>query len=125
MSREPARRSFRALPAEAVMALAILAVAFAVSAVTIDERVRRWFDERGALSVRFALSGLFAILVAAGTGLAGDGHATMGTFPWAPIVLLGVPLTIAMLVTAIRAALRGRVRDAAASAPPPLLFSRR
>ena len=117
---------FSRLPDGALMALAILAAAFAVSAVTLDVRVRSWFEQRGALSLRLAMLGIAGLMVATGTGLARAHPAGLGAAPWAPILLLGVPMTAALLVAAVRAALRekagaGRAPESASS----LLLGRR
>jgi hypothetical protein len=116
---------FARLPGEVVTALALFATAFAVSAVTVDARVRGWFEPRGVLSALLALFALAGMLLATGAALAMTGERHVGAFPWAPLALVGLPLTAALLVTALRVALHegaGAARAPAAMAP---LFGRR
>jgi ABC-type glucose/galactose transport system permease subunit len=116
---------FARLPDGALIALAILALGFAVSAVTVDERVRDWFERHGGFSARLAMLGIAGLMVAAGTGLASGHPASLGAAPWAPILLLGMPVTVALLVAAFRAALRERAGAGKAPAATLLSLSRR
>ena len=97
------------------MALAVFAIAFAASVVTMDERVRAWLDRRGALSAWLALAGVSVLLVAAGVGLANAPDVNPAAAPWAPIFLFGAPLTLALAIAAVRAVWR----EAAAALRPP------
>lgn len=116
---------FARLSPEVVMALAIFATAFAVSAVTVDARVRGWFERRGALSALLALFTLAGLMLATGVALAMVDRQPLGAFPWAPIVLVGVPLSAALLVTALRVALREMARAVGARAAMAPLLGRR
>lgn len=116
---------FARQPEEVVTALAIFATAFAVSAVTVDARVRGWLERRGMISALLALFALAGLLLATGASLAMGGQQHIGALPWAPIVLVGVPLTAALLVTALRVALRETARAHGAPAAIVPLFSRR
>jgi len=116
---------FARLPGEVVMALAIFAAAFAVSAVTVDARVRGWFEQRGPLGALLALFALSGTLLSSGAALATGHEVRIGALPWAPIALLGMPLTAALVVVALGAALRARTGAFAAPAPLAPVLSRR
>lgn len=116
---------FSRVPIEVFAALAIFATVFAVSAVTVDIRVRNWLERRRALSAALALSGLAGLMLATGAALATTGATQVGAFPWAPIVLLGLPFAAALVVVALRPALRARAGAVRAPVPFAPLFSRR
>lgn len=116
---------FARLPGEVVMAIAIFATAFAVSAVTVDARVRGWFEHRSSLAARLALSALAGTMLVTGAALATAHQAPVGAFPWAPVVLLGMPLTAALAVAALRAAMRARTGAARTPAAMAPLLGRR
>ena len=111
---------FLRLPGEVLVALAVFAVAFAAGVVTMDARVRAWLDRRGAQSAWLALAGVSVLLVAAGAGLAETPAVNPAAAPWAPILLFGAPLTLALAIAAVRAMRReaaGAVRPPASTAP--------
>ncbi len=116
---------FARLPGEVVTALALFAAAFAVSAVTVDARVRGWFGKRGPLSALLALFALAGTLLASGAALAMVREVRIGALPWAPIALLGIPMTVALVVAAASAALRARAGAVLAPVPLAPLLSRR
>jgi len=118
---------FLRLAPEAYAALIAFAIAFAASVVTVDARVRAWLDRRGAQSAWLALSGLAGLAVAAAVDLAsatpaGAGLGRFAAAPWAPILLFGVPVTLALAAAAVRA-LRsgpaGAIRQPASTTPAP------
>ena len=111
---------FHRLPGEVVVALAVFAAAYAAGVVTMDARVRAWLDRRGAQSAWLALAGLSVLLVAAGAGLAEAPDVNPAAAPWAPILLFGAPLTLALAIAAARALWReasGALRPPVSTAP--------
>jgi len=99
---------FLRLAPEAYAALAAFAIAFALSVVTVDPRVRGWLDRRGALAGWLAAAGIAGLLVAAGIGLSDATGIEAAAAPWAPLLLFGVPVTAAAALAAIRASWRER-----------------
>ena len=97
---------FLRLPVEACLALAAFATLFAVSVVLVDARVRGWLATRGAASAWTAALGTAVLLVASGVGLSRGGDIEIAAAPWAPLLLLVAPLTVAASVSAARAAWR-------------------
>ena len=116
---------FTRLPGEVFEALAVFAVAFAVSAVTMDVRLRAWLDRRPEQCARLALVGIAGLLVAAVARLAGEATAagSLAAAPWAPVLLFGAPLTAALCASAARAL--GRAAGAALRRPASKAPARR
>jgi hypothetical protein len=82
--------------------------------------VRAWLDRRGAQSAWLALAGVSGLLVATGVGLARTPAVNLAAAPWAPIVLFGAPLTVALAIATVRAVRRETaraVRPPASTAP--------
>jgi hypothetical protein len=118
---------FLKLPPEAYAALVAFAIAFAVGVVMVDARVRGWLERRGAGCASAALLGIAGIMVASGVALAGAPSpgarmAGLAGAPWAPILLFGVPATLALGLAALRALRReaGVFRRPASTGPAPL-----
>ena len=106
---------FARLPIEVFAALAAFAVAFAVATVTLDERLRRWLEGRDVASAWITLAGIDLLVVAAGRAFEAGRAGGDAITPWAPILLFGVPVTVAFAVSAFRG-LRG-ARATALSRP--------
>lgn len=102
---------FLRLPHEAYAALAAFATLFAASVVLVDARVRGWFAQREVLAAKLAALGFTGVMVAAGAGLSRSGEIDPAAMPWAPILLFAMPVSVALLVAAVRSS-RGR-RDPA------------
>ncbi|HEX4943608.1 MAG TPA: hypothetical protein VFV55_04595 [Usitatibacteraceae bacterium] len=94
---------FARLPGEAYAALVAFAIAFALSVVTMDARVRGWLDLRGMQSASLALLGMAGLMVATGVELARGGAIDPAAAPWAPMALFGVPVTLALGAAALGA----------------------
>lgn len=93
---------FARIPVEVFAALAVFASAFSVITVTGDERVRHWLERHDVASAWLALLGIDILVVAAGQALEA-GRAGAGTMtPWAPLLLFGVPVTLALAIAAVR-----------------------
>jgi hypothetical protein len=111
------------LPAEVLAALALFATAFAVATVMVDLPLRAWLDGRRMAVGRLALSGL--AVIAAG-GVMSFAAATPAGSPeataLAPVYLLVLPVTAALAVAAIGAAVRATrsvFRPLASKGPAP------
>lgn len=103
---------FTRLPVEVVAALALFAVAFALASVTVDARIRGWLDAQGAASPWTVVLAIDVLLAATGVALAeGQAGGSIAEAPWAPMLLVGMPITVALGF----AALRGYVMRASAS----------
>jgi hypothetical protein len=111
---------FSRVPVEVLLALVAFTTAFAIAAVTLDGQLRAWLDGYRAQVTRLAVLGAALLLAAAGVGFAGAPAANLVTMPWAPVLLLGVPLTAALAVAAAGAAVRAAAAPLRrpASTPP-------
>jgi hypothetical protein len=98
---------FLRVPEAAYLALAAFAAVFATGVVSVDARVRGWLAARGAAVAGTAALGLAGMLVAGGATLAQGREIGIAAAPWAPILLFGVPVTLASAVSAIRSVRRG------------------
>ncbi len=88
---------FTRLPVEVFMALALFAVGFAVASVTVDARIRGWLDRQGAATPWTVVLAIDVLLAAIGAALAeGQAGGSFAAAPWAPIVLVGMPITVAL-----------------------------
>jgi hypothetical protein len=96
---------FLRLSQESYAALCAFATLFAASVVLIDARVRGWLAARGAPAAWTATLGLSVLLVASGVALPQARGAGFAAAPWAPMLLFGVPVTVAAALAAIRSAL--------------------
>jgi hypothetical protein len=99
---------FARLSQEAFLALAAFATVFAAAVVLVDARVRGWLAARGAMVSGISAFGMALLLVAGGAGLSQGGGIELAAAPWAPILLFGVPVTVAAAIAAIGAAFRPR-----------------
>jgi hypothetical protein len=97
---------FLRLPQESYAALSAFATLFAASVVLVDARVRGWLAARGAMAAWTATLGLSVLLVAGGVALPQARGTGFAAAPWAPILLFGVPVTVASALAAIHSALR-------------------
>ena len=95
---------FARLHDEAFLALSAFATAFASGAVLLDARVRGWLAARGAMVAWTSAFGLALLLVASGVALSHGGRIELAAAPWAPILLFGVPVTVASAIAAVRQA---------------------
>lgn len=95
---------FQRLPHEAYAALCAFATVFAASVVLVDARVRGWLAARGAATAWTATLGLSVLLVASGVALPEARGTGFAAAPWAPILLFGVPVTVASAIAAARSA---------------------
>ena len=112
---------FLRLETEAYAALVVFAIAFAASVVTVDARVRAWLDRHGPLAARVALAGMSALLVSAGIAFASPRVESLAAAPWAPLLVFGVPVTLASAIAAVRAAVSktALAKPPASTARPP------
>jgi len=101
---------FVRLHEEAFLALAAFATAFASGAVLLDARVRGWLAARGAMAAWTSASGLAVLMVASGVALARGGGIEPAAAPWAPILVFGVPVTVASAIAAVRSAFQAAAR---------------
>ncbi|MGE0356189.1 MAG: hypothetical protein AB7P08_04670 [Burkholderiales bacterium] len=112
---------FARLPVEVIAALAIFAAAFSVAVVTVDARVRAWIDGHDLATMGLVLLGVDIAAVAASAALPGGGMGgELAVSSWAPALLFGAPLTVAIAVAAVRrpgSAARGVLRRPASKAP--------
>ena len=91
---------FARLPAEVIAALAVFAAAYSSATVTVDARVRAWLDRRDLAAVGMAILLLDGVLVAAGEAFsAGEAAGAFLPSSWAPLLIFGAPLTVALGVT--------------------------
>ncbi|HQZ44847.1 MAG TPA: hypothetical protein PK042_01965 [Usitatibacteraceae bacterium] len=94
---------FARLPTEVIAALALFAAAFSATTVAVDARVRAWLDRRDLAAAGISLLLLDGVLVAAGEAFsAGKAAGAFLPSPWAPLLLFGAPLTVALGVAMLR-----------------------
>ncbi len=98
-------------------ALVAFAALFSAGTALVDERVRGWFGLRGGLAARLAALAIAALAVAAAIGASGAGAIDPAVGPWAPLLLFGVPVTLALGVLAV-APPGGRAAGAQGAATP-------
>jgi hypothetical protein len=98
---------FARLPVGVLIALTLFLAAFATGVVTVDARVRGWLDRRRDPTCRVAILAVAGVAAAAAAGLATVPAAgSLAMAPWAPILLFGFPVSLALGVWAARAAWR-------------------
>lgn len=103
---------FASLPAEAYAALVAFAMGFAPFVVLVDRRVRKWLSLKPGYAARQAGVAIAASLAAVGFG--GFASANEAT-SWAPILLFGIPLAIALLLALMIERWGNKADDAAQS----------
>jgi hypothetical protein len=104
---------FARLGPGAYFALVVFATLFPTGVAIVDDRMRGWFRPRGRLAAGFSALGIAMLAAAAGVGFSGGRGVDPAAAPWAPILLFGMPVTLALCVAAIAS-----LRDSSAATSP-------
>ena len=91
------------LPLPVFAALAVFAAGYAAGVVHLDVRVRAWLGARVRGVTWVTLAGWSLLGTAA--GVVGLDATRLAALPWAPVLLVGAPVTLAGTIVAARAAL--------------------